>query len=382
MARAITWDELRQLAALEAEKGCAISLYLALDPAAATGSGAGDAHTRLNSLLDEGAKADGATARELSHEQREGLRTDFERIRRCVEEELDREGVRGLAIFSAGLDNVWRTFPLTGSVPDEIKVNRELYLAPLVPLVGRGEGALVVVVGREQGRFYRLRVGRLEEVADRFEEQPRRHDQGGWSQARLQRHVDGLAHGHLRTVADELDHLVRRLHRPQVVVAASEATWAEFSALLSQEAKAAVAGWTQAEAHAGAAELLALATPVLDQWRATKEAETVERWREESGRNGRAAAGWRKTLEAVSDGRVELLLFQEGTDRPAWRCPACGRISADGRKCPLDGTRMDPHEEGLDLAVHRTLAHGGTVWSVRHRHDLAEAEGIGALLRF
>ena len=39
MARAITWDELRQLAAFEAEKGCAISLYLALDPAAATGAG-------------------------------------------------------------------------------------------------------------------------------------------------------------------------------------------------------------------------------------------------------------------------------------------------------------------------------------------------------
>ena len=160
-------------------------------------------------------------------------------------------------------------------MPDGVKVNRELYLAPLVPLVGRGEGAVVVVVGREQGRFYRLRAGRLEEIADRFEEQPRRHDQGGWSQARLQRHADGLAHGHLRAVADELDGLVRRLHGPQVVVATSEATWAEFSALLSQETKGAVAGWTHAEAHAGAAELLALAIPVLETWRAAREAETV-----------------------------------------------------------------------------------------------------------
>ena len=380
MARAITWDELRQLAAFEAEKGCAISFYLALDPAAATG--AGDEHTRLNSLLDEGAKADGATARELSHEQRSGLRADFDRIRRHVEEELDRDGVHGLAVFSAGLDNLWRAFALTEPVSDGVKVSRELYVAPLVPLVGRGEGAVVVVVGREQGRFYRLRAGRLHEVADRFEEQPRRHDQGGRSQARLQRHADEMAHGHLRAVADELDGLVRRLRGPRVVVAASEATWAEFSTLLSHEAKAAVAGWTQAEAHAGGAELLALAIPVLEEWRAAREAETVERWREESARNGRAAAGWRSTLEAASDGRVELLLYQEGTDRRGWRCPACGRISADGGKCPLDGTRMDPREEGLDLAVHRTLAHGGTVWAVRHRDDLAAAEGIGALLRF
>ena len=380
MARAITWDELRDLAAFEAEKGCAVSLYLGLDPAAATS--VGDLHTRLNSLLDEGAKASGANARELSHEQRQGLHADFDRIRRYVEEELDREGAHGLAVFTAGLDNVWRALPLTEPVPDEIKVNRQLYLAPLVPLVGRGEGALVVVVGREQGRFYRLRAGRLEELADRFEEQPRRHDQGGWAQARLQRHVDALAQEHLRSVAAELDQLVRRLHGSQVVVVASDETWPEFSGLVSQETRAAIAGWTHAEAHAGPADLLAAATPVLERWRAAKESEAVDRWLDERGRSGKAAGGWHATLEAASDGRVELLLFQEGADRPAWRCPACSRVSAECGKCPLDGTSLDPHDEGLDLAVHRTLAHGGTVWSLRHRRDLEAVEGIGALLRY
>src|SRR3990170_6133122 len=314
MARAITWDELRDLAAFEAEKGCAVSLYLGLDPAAATS--ASDPHTRLNSLLDEGAKANGATARELSHEQRQSLRTDFERIRRYVEEELDREGARGLAGFCAGLDNVWRALPLTEWVADAIKVNRQLYLAPLVPLVGRGEGALVVVVGREQGRFYRLRAGRLEELADRFEEQPRRHDQGGWAQARLQRHVDGLAQEHLRAVADELDRLVRRLRGPQVVVVASEETWSEFSAMVSTETRSAVAGWTHAEAHAGTADLLTVAAPVLERWRAARESEAVERWLEESGRNGKASAGWRDTPEAASRGRVGLLLSHGSPPRP------------------------------------------------------------------
>jgi peptide chain release factor subunit 1 len=380
MARTITWDELRDLAAFEAEKGCAISLYLGLEPSGA--AAVSDVHVRLNSLLDEGAKAEGANARNLSHDQRQGLRSDFERIRHYVELEFERDGAHGLAVFCAGLDNIWRTLPLTESVPDEVKVDRQLYLAPLVPLVGRGEGALVVVVGREQGRFYRLRAGRLEELADRFEEQPRRHDQGGWAQARFQRHVDNLAQEHLRAVADELDRLVRRLHGPQIVVAAAEETWAEFSSLLAQETRAAVAGWTTAEAHATPSELLALAAPVLERWRDGREAEAVERWKEEAGRNGRASSGWRETLEAASDGRVELLLFHDGINRPAWRCPACGRVAADGGKCPLDGTQMDGHAEGLDLVVHRTLAHGGTVWAVRSRMDLEPAEGIGALLRY
>ena len=51
-------------------------------------------------------------------------------------------------------------------------------------------------------------------------------------------------------------------------------------------------------------------------------------------------------------------------------------------RCPLDGTSLEPHEGGLDLAVHQTLAHGGTVWAVRSGQDLQPVEGIGALLRY
>ncbi|MDQ3670584.1 MAG: hypothetical protein M3377_09955, partial [Actinomycetota bacterium] len=187
MARTVTWDELRTLAGFQAERGCAISLYLNLDPSISPT--AGDAAARLNSLLDEAARSDGANARDLSHDERQALRSDFDRIREYYAQDFNRDGAHGLAVFSASLDNIWRTLPLTEAVPDEIKVDRRLYLAPLVPLVGRGEGALVVVIGREQGRFYRLRAGRLEELTDISEEQPRRHDQGGWSQARFQRHV-------------------------------------------------------------------------------------------------------------------------------------------------------------------------------------------------
>jgi peptide subunit release factor 1 (eRF1) len=380
MARTVTLDELRDLAGFEAENGFAISIYLDLDPS--TIPTAGDAQTRLNSLLDGAAKENGGRQRELTHQQRVALRDDFERIRRYFEVEFERDGARGLAIFCASLDNVWRTLPLTEVVPDGIRVDQFLYLAPLVPLVGRGEGALVLVASREQGRFYRLRAGRLEDLADHFEEQPRRHDQGGRAQARLQRRADQHVHEHLKEVADALDRFVRRLGRPQVVVIASDEAWAELDGLLSQEARRALAGVAQAEAHAQAPELLAAATPVLERWRAGRETALVDRWSDELGRNGRASRGWPATLEAASDARVELLLFREGANHAARRCPACGRLSADGAKCPLDGTQLEPSDDGLDLAVHQTLAHGGTVWAVRERNDLDAADGVGALLRF
>jgi peptide subunit release factor 1 (eRF1) len=380
MASTVSWEALRSLAEFRAEKGCAISLYLDLDPSISPT--AGDAATRLNSLLDEAGKSNGAAPQELTHDQRVSLRDDFERIRRYFDQEFDRDGARGVAVFCAGLDNVWRPLPLTEAVADDVRVNREFYLTPLVPLVGRGEGALVAVVGRERGDLYRLHAGRLEEVAERFDEQPRRHDQGGRAQGRMQRHIDTLAERHLRRVAEELDRQLRRLGHPRVVVVCDEEHRAEFSGLLSNEVRQAVIGWTHAEAHAGPAELLGVVSPALETWRAEQETRLVERWREEAGRNGRAASGWEATLEAASEARVELLLFQEGVDRQAWRCPACGRLAMADGKCPLDGTAMELCDDGLDLAIHQTLAHGGTIWAVRNRRDLDPVEGIGALLRY
>ena len=175
---------------------------------------------------------------------------------------------------------------------------------------------------------------------------------------------------------------MRRLQPTKVVVVASEETRAEFSELLSNEARSAVIGWTHAEAHATPAELLEIVSPLLEKHRAEAERTSLQRWRDEAGRNGRAASGWEQTLEAASDGRVELLLFQEGASRPAWQCPACGRAALAEGSCPLVGTRVGPRGDGLDLAVHQTLVHGGTVAAVRHQHDLEPVEGIAAVLRY
>ena len=261
-------------------------------------------------------------------------------------------------------------------------MGRDFFLAPLVPLVARSDGTIIAVVGREQGQLFRLRDGRLHEIAQQFDEQPGQHDQGGWSQARYQRHIEKLVQEHLKGVAEELDKTRRRMHTPKIVLVSSEETRGEFIETLSNAARESLVGWTQAEAHATPAQLLAAVAPVLEQAQAKDEQEALDRWREEVGRNGRASSGWADTLEAASDGRVELLVFQEGAEHDAFRCPACGRASVGGGSCPLDGTSLESVAAGLDLAVHQTLAHGGTVWAIRHHDDLRPVEGIGALLRY
>jgi peptide chain release factor subunit 1 len=378
---AMSWDRLRALASFRAEKGCAISLYIGFDPS--TSPTIPDAKTKINSLLDEVQRSAAVGRGDLTHDQKLGLQNDVQRIQRWLTDEFDRDGANGVAVFAADLDNMFETLRVVSVLPDAVRVGPDFYLAPLVPLVGREDGAIVAVVGREKGVLLKLDEGRLRELADLSEEQPGRHDQGGWSQANFQRHIDELAEKHLRTVAEEIDQHVRRGTAQQIVVVCPEETRREFESMLSHEAAKAVVGWAQGEQYATPNELLAIAAPWLEQARRSKESKVLERWQEEAGRNGRAAAGWEQTLEAASDGRVELLLFAEAQPRSAYQCPRCGRASMSGGACPLDGTLMEERQDAADLAVHQTLAHGGTVCVLpRERRELGPVEGIGALLRY
>lgn len=375
----VSLDGLRELAGFRAEHGCAISLYVDLDPASAPTMR--DTATRVNALLDAAARSHGATRPDLPHEIKSGLKADFERLKLFFEQEFDRDGAHGLAVFADGPDNVWSVLALPWKVADAARVADDFLLSPLVPLIGRGNGALVAVVGREQGRVLALRGGRLEQVADRTEETQGRHDQGGWSQARFQRHIDNLALEHFKVVADELERLFRRLGRPRIVVVAGDETRAEFAEVLPVELEEAVIGWTSAEAHASDVDLTAVVQPFIDDWRARREQEAIERWREEVGKRALGSSGWAETLEAASDGRVELLLHRSGVQEDAYRCPACGRAALGASTCPLDGTTMEHRDDGLDLAVRLTLAYGGDLLAVESQ-DLEPVEGIGAILRF
>lgn len=217
MAEQLTWTTLRDLAGFRSEGGCAISLYLDLDPADSPTPTAVD--TRVNSLLSEAEKQVEARRDELTHGEREGLKRDFARIREFFDNEFSREGAQGLAVFVSG--DFFRPLPVAGSVSDEVHLGRGFRLAPLAQLVGRDDGVIVAFIGRERGQVFRLRAGRLEEIVDRTEDQPGRHDQGGWSQARYQRHIEKLVAEHLKDVAAELDRAVRRLRTPKVVVVGS-----------------------------------------------------------------------------------------------------------------------------------------------------------------
>src|SRR5947209_19278718 len=98
MATAVTEGLIRDLARFRAGNGCAVSIYVDLDPSALPTIP--DEHTKLNSALDQAQKATEELAEARGRDCKLALRADFERLRSWVQDDFTRDGARGLAIFA------------------------------------------------------------------------------------------------------------------------------------------------------------------------------------------------------------------------------------------------------------------------------------------
>jgi peptide chain release factor subunit 1 len=382
MAVATSLEALRTLAEFRAAKGCAISLYLDLDPQSTINPG--DVQTHVHSLLDGGGRKAGFGSESLTRDQTYGLKSDVERIKQYFAADFDRGGMRAFALFASGLDNLWKTLALPCPVNDDIRLGRELYLAPLLNVVGQGEGALVAVVSRERGEVYRLSAGRLHEVANETEDVPNQHDQGGWSQARYQRSVDKEAYDHLKNTNDELLRMHKRRAFDALFVAAPEAVFADFRERLHPYLAERLTGRIDVDVeNTGPDDVQRAAGEAIAAYERKLEEETLDRLIAATNSNGRGVTGLDGTLEALNEQRVEVLLLQENFDAAGVGCPQCGWLGPHGvTTCPVDGTPTLERDDITDLAVRRALRQSARVVLVRDDERLEPLGSIAALLRF
>src|ERR1700742_72201 len=152
MAITVTPNLLRNLATFRAANRCALSFYLDLDPSVAATTP--DVDAKFRDRLNEAEKL--AESKTLERECRLAVRDDLAQIRAWWDEEFDRDGVHGLALFASSADGYFLALPLPTRVPDELWVGEDLFLSPLLGRFADVE-TFVAVVSRERGLVYRLK---------------------------------------------------------------------------------------------------------------------------------------------------------------------------------------------------------------------------------
>jgi peptide chain release factor subunit 1 len=380
-ANDITRDRLRQLAETDVGGAKVLSLFLNLDPREFATPPARS--TEIRSLLDRAGRLVREESEQLTHEQKESLKSDLERVASELGNGAATKGAHGLAIFSCSAAGLFELLRLSEPVDHEPVVADSPYLAPL-STIGEAGKWCVVLVNRRTARLFCGSSDALDEVALVDDATRNKHDQGGWSQANYQRSVDKDVQDHLKHVA-EVVFLQMKAELPEgVLVGGPQETLTDFESTLHPYLRDRLAGRIDIDVENSspedvrrtAAERIAVVARERDD-------KALARLAELFGSNGRAASGLADVLTAVHEQRVETLLVDRGYTEPGVCCPQCGFLGGeDVSECPADGTPVERRENVVEAAIGRAIRQSANVHVIRDRPELASHGHIAAILRF
>jgi peptide chain release factor subunit 1 len=306
---------------------------------------------------------------------------DLEAIGSFVRDEFERGDTRGLALFSADAAGLWEEVRLPRPVRDRATVASAADVLPLEQVLETYRPMCLALVDYEKARLFVSELGRVEEVTHVIDDVPGRHDQGGWSQMRMQRHVDDHRQRHLKRVADALFQLLKASPFDSLVLAGPAEAHLDLERNLHPYLRERMAGLTMAMT-ATLDEVDARCLEVEEEQERTKEAAKVEALRAAAESGGKAVTGLPGTLAAVAEGRAAEIMVALDLSAPGFSCPSCGRLTERGTRCPACGSTMEPVADVVEEAVARAVRQGSRVETIVHPDGLARYGGIGALLRF
>jgi peptide subunit release factor 1 (eRF1) len=380
-ANDITRDRLRRLAEADVGGAKVLSLFLNLDPREFATPPARS--TEIRSLLDRAGRLVREESEQLTHEQKESLKSDLERVAAELGNGAGTKGAHGLAIFACSAAGLFEMLRLSEPVEHEPVISDCPYLAPLSSIGEAGKWC-VVLVNRRTARLFCGSRESLDEIALVDDATRNKHDQGGWSQANYQRSVDKDVHDHLKHVA-EVVFLQMKSELPDgVLVGGPHETLTDFEGTLHPYLRDRLAGrididvenTSPEDVRRTAAERIAVVAR-------EREDQALGRLAELFGANGRAASGLADVLFAVHEQRVETLLVDRGFTAPGVCCPQCGFLGGEGiSECPADGTPTERRENVVEAALERAIRQSANVHVIRDRPELASHGHIAAILRF
>jgi peptide chain release factor subunit 1 len=288
--------------------------------------------------------------------ERESFDADVRRIERVLAAE-DLSGVDGLAIFACDRIGLWEVVRTDEPLTSQVTARPTADLFPLARLLADSVSGVVAVVDSNTCRLFVTRRGDLQERGgpDEPVDEHRRHDQGGWSQARFQRHVDMQDKRFAAEAAAAIERLLAEERAAHLILAGDERITPILEAELSERARSLLAHVIPLEMRSTPAEVQAEVGPILAAIEAAEAEDLADlaigEWR--AGDLG--TVGIDGTRKALEWGQVDRLVIDEAADIP-------------------DEVRAE--------LVQRAAQTDAQVEVVRDHPGLAKHGGVAATLRF
>ncbi|HJR60039.1 MAG TPA: Vms1/Ankzf1 family peptidyl-tRNA hydrolase [Vicinamibacterales bacterium] len=377
-------DQLDQLARFEPAPYPVISLYLNTQPNA-------KGRDEYQTFVRQEFKARARTYPAGSPE-RDSLDKDLERITTFLANELQ-PSANGAAIFACSAGELFEAVQLTAPIEQHwLYIGDTPHLYPLARLESRYPRYAAVVADTNTARIMVFAAGELVSQQDLKGEKTRRSSQGGWSQARFQRHIENFHLQHAKDIVDALERIVQQEGITQILTAGDEVILPLLREQMPKHLAEKVVDHLKLDARAPLDDVL---TATLDAMGRQNERSDRERVAAAIGAyraGGLGVVGPEDTLTALVKGQVDELLLTSSVH-------AIQNVSAQAAAATAnDSTLLEPAVETAaggeaaqadpnvvrlaDELVTRARQTGARVTFVEDASLLEGYGGVAALLRF
>jgi peptide subunit release factor 1 (eRF1) len=320
-----------------------------------------------------------------THEQRQSLQRDFERIEQFVQQDILGNRHKALAVFSCDGEKFWQAYTLPRVVRNVLVADHAPYIRPLTVMLAQQRRYCVVLVDRVHGQLFEIYMGEILEHKELLGDVPRwasEGGQGGREERNMERCYVEAVHQHFQRVADAAFRLFKQHQFHALVLGGHREVLLEFKEHLHAYLRERLVGeFTADPCRTSTAEVLRLTEPIEVRVAAEHEQRITADLIHKAAA-GRAVSGMAATLTALSRGEAQLLLVEEGFELPGYICRSCLHLSPDAATCPQCEQSAEPCPDVVDEAVGLAAVRNCRVEHVRGATLLREAGRIGALLRY
>jgi peptide chain release factor subunit 1 len=306
--QALLRDLMRRLAEAESTDAPILSIYIDTRP---------EAHGQRPGVRNELIVVrDRLNALEDRLELRSDALASFQADRKRIEDLLESEEVNdtdGVAVFACSHIGLWEAIGAQVEFDTQVSAGPTAELFQLARLLDDQVSAVVAVVDTNTCRLFVTRRGGLAERAglDDSPAEHSRHDTGGWSQARFQRHIDMQDRRFAGEAAEVIDRLVQREKPAHVLLAGDERAITVLDAALSERVRPLVEHVARIDMRATLEDVREEIAPMLGALEEADSQDVAERALAGRRAGDLGAAGINDVMAALEAGQVDELVIDE-----------------------------------------------------------------------
>lgn len=294
---------------------------------------------------------------------------------------------QGIVFLACGAREIREVIELPVAVANRFEAGDAPLLAPLAAAVDADADYVAALIDVDSCRVFAVSLGRVTasaEVQGDTEDLSRETREVGWSEGRLQKHVQGWRTKFAKEGAALMERFSAKHDAPHLVLAGADAERAELKRHLPEGLLARIV----AEEHlqidlASEAQVLDATLPLA---RAAAQRASLADAAQvlTAASEGRPAAmGPEATLRALEEGAVRHLVLATKLDGLAWRCERCGHGEAASLPPACTACDGPVREQPLvELLLREALRQDAEITFAPDAGELNAYGGVGALLRF